>query len=99
MRIHFHIWKYYSSRHRICRMCGEPQEWENETLLGWYIQDFEEWAKNYPKQLQKDNQNKEAERKENDRSKKWHNEQKIKGKNFLSSKFQITRKEQRSNEN
>ncbi len=51
MRFHLHIWKYYSSKHRLCRICGEPQTLEDGVFSKrWRRTDFDEWLKSYPEQ-------------------------------------------------
>lgn len=64
MKLHIHRWKYYSSKHRICRGCGEPQAkhhfvrgiYTMNPVSGWYweIQNLDEWKAGIPVAIRND---------------------------------------------
>lgn len=89
MRLHPHIWKYFSSRHRLCRICGEPEkaEYYSEAIFSgywWGRISFETWKTEYPEYAKADKIRKEREHNLKGIMEKHYSEARQQGKAFLA---------------
>jgi len=84
MRLHPHIWKYYSSEHRICIICGEPQTYTRGSFIDfWCADNLDTWLKGYPEQAKKESDEQANRAKSDQNMREWEEGEKRKGKAFL----------------
>ena len=53
LRLHPHIWKYFSPHYRLCRVCGEAQRQEQWTIYEeWETIIFQEFLDSYKRDIE-----------------------------------------------